>query len=109
MGAACTERDKTWEEKEVHRVKTMIAHRKAMKESRAKKLAEEKKLRHEQLRQGAADRAEKKRRDDELNAKREENLRRKEEERQRRTSEEVQRIRTGDVAVRKKCVDEFTD
>jgi len=101
-------RNAAWEEKENARLKDMHDEAQEVQAAAEQARAEEKEQKCEEMRQGAADRAEKKRRDAELNARREENMRKKEQMRQARAIENAQQLKRDSAARTQAVVNGFT-
>merc|ERR1712032_491720 len=91
-------REEKWEQEENTRLIEIHKEAKETSEARQAKLAQEKALKCEEFRQECAARAEKQRRNDDINRKRQEHIRRKEEERVARAALQAQELKQDAVA-----------
>lgn len=102
-------RQKTWEEKENTRLVAMHREAHQATQQRDEALAAEKSKQCEELRSAATERAERRRKQAELDAKREANIRKKEEERLSKAAEGAQKLKTDHVAKSNAIVSSFAE
>mmetsp|Transcript_38885 Transcript_38885/g.98679 ORF Transcript_38885/g.98679 Transcript_38885/m.98679 type:complete len:240 (-) Transcript_38885:47-766(-) len=102
-------RSQAWEEKENTKLLAMHNDSKVAQHAREEALAADKARLCEAERDAAAQRAEARRKQEDVDRKREENIRKREAERQRKATEEAQRLKHDEIARSSKIVTEFTE
>merc|ERR1712032_1804466 len=102
-------REEKWEQEENTRLIEIHKEAKETSEERQAKLAQEKSLKCDEFRQECASRAEKQKRNDDINRKRQENIRRKEEERVARAALRAQELKQDAVAKSQATVKAFAE
>jgi len=102
-------RGQAWEDKENTRLVAMHKEAKQASEERDAGLSANKAKHCQDLRQAASDRAERRRRQEEIDAKREANIKRKEAERQAKAAEGAQKLKEDAIAKSNMIVANFTD
>mmetsp|Transcript_100679 Transcript_100679/g.290930 ORF Transcript_100679/g.290930 Transcript_100679/m.290930 type:complete len:267 (-) Transcript_100679:87-887(-) len=106
--AEIEKRNAAWEQRENARLVAMHRDSRQAAEAQKQVLAVEKQKQFEELRAAAAERAERRRKQAELDAKREENIRKREAERLAKAAEAAQKLKTDDISRSNLVVDRFT-